>query len=199
MDNNIPSENREIDGSINLNSPPAPQQVNNCDTIEAQINQQGYQVVQGNQSQQVYISQQAYLPQQVYLPQQGYQVLQENQSQQGYLPQQGYKIQQIYGQPVLFASNSNSIMTNQSIHTVLVSTRIIFGRSPISIVCPRCKVPVTTVTEDNFNWSACCLCFFTLFVIFACIQCFRGKEIGCTDTKHLCPNCGQFIGGYVAI
>ena len=72
MENNIPSEKRGI--NINSNSPPAPQQMNNFNTIEAQINQQGYQALQGNQSQQ------GYLPQQLYLPQQQYRCLQENQS-----------------------------------------------------------------------------------------------------------------------
>ena len=136
MENNSPSEKRGIKNrNVDLNSPPAPQ-MNNFNTIEAQINQQGYQVLSGNQSQQIYF------------PQQQYQVLQGNQSQQGYLPQQGYQIQQGYSQPVLLPPNSNSIIVNQSIPTVLVSSPIVFGKSPISIVCPRCKIPITTLTED---------------------------------------------------
>ena len=157
----------------NINDAP-PQVSNNFQPIGVSINQQGYPTQQG------------------YPMQQGYPV------QQGFQAQQGYVVQQGYGQPLTNYQNPN-IIPIQTVPTVVVNAPTKFTKSPMSLVCPRCKASITTNIQEEFNWSAFCLCCFTCFVIFACIQCCNGKDLGCTDVKHFCPNCGQMVGGYVAI
>ena len=136
--------------------------------------------------------------QQGYPVQQGFQAKQGYPVQQGYSVQQGYPVQQGYGQPLTNYQNP-IIIPIQTAPTVVENTPIKFSKSPMSAVCPGCKATVTTNIRDEFNWSACLFCCCTLFVIFACVQICNGKDIGCTDVKHFCPNCGQMIGGYVAM
>ena len=145
----------------------------------------GTQQMQGLQPVQpvgVQINQQSYQPQQGYLPQQGYPI------------QQGLPPQQVYAQPVIISpANINSLIVNQPINN-----NIVFGRTPLEAICPRCQSPVTTVVEDRCNgaaWGFCCVasCFY------ACYQSYRGKDLGCTDTQHSCPNCKQIIGAYIAM
>ena len=169
MDSNYPSDNR----GLNQNYPPGPQQASNFQPFQpvgVQINQQSYQPQQG------YVAQQGYPP------------------QQGYVVQQGYPTQQVYAQPVIVSpGNINSLVVNQPINT-----NIVFGRAPVEAICPRCKAPVTTVVEDRCNgaaWGFCCVAS----CIYACYQSYRGKDLGCTDTQHFCPNCKQIIGAYVAM
>ena len=153
---------------------PPPPVANTFQPMTVQINQQGYQ------------------------GQQGYPAQQGNPAQQGYQGQQGYPPQQGYGQPIGTYQNPAIIIPVQTVPRV-VSVPIKFTKSPMAIVCPRCGASVTTVTQEECNWSACCLCCYTGFHIFACIQCCNGKDIGCTDVKHSCPNCGNLVGGYIAI
>ena len=126
--------------------------------------------------------------QQSYPPQQGIPL------QQGYPIQQGIPPQQVYAQPVIVSpANINSIVVNQPINN-----GIVFGRTPLEAVCPRCKSPVTTVVEDRCNgaaWGFCCVAS----CIYVCYQCVRGKDLGCNDTQHFCPNCKCMIGAYVAM
>lgn len=218
MDNNIPSEQREL----NENFEAAPQPIISSQPIEIQINQQGNSSQQGsppqqqnppqqrnepqprNELQQRNISQQGNPPQQEYQPQQenrpqqriqlqlqqGYQLQYNNQPQQIFQPQQGY------GQPILVVPpNPNSILVNQAIP----ENSINFGRAPISLVCTHCGENVTTVIEENCNGAACCFCCVSLFCIYACFQCSRGKDLYCTDSTHICPKCRQIIGTYSAI
>ena len=156
----------------NMNSP-APQAGITSQPIGVQINQQGYPAPQG-------------------YPGQGYPV------QQVYPVQQGYPLQQGYGQPLSNYQNA-VIVPVQTVPTVVANNPIKFTKSPMAIVCPRCTASITTNIQEECNWSACGLCCYTGFCIFACIQCCNGKDIGCTDVKHYCPNCGQLIGGYIAI
>ena len=153
MDNNFPSDNREL----NQNCPPAFQPVG------VQINQQSYQ------------------------PQQGYPL------QQGYPIQQGLPPQQMYGQPIIVSPiNTNALVVNQP------TEKIVFGRAPLAACCPYCRANITTVVEDVCNGAAfsfCCICF----CIYACYQSSRGKDLGCSDTKHRCPNCKRVIGSYIAM
>ena len=164
-----------------MNAPPPPPQVANItQSIGVQIIQQGYPTQQG------------------YLIQQEFPVQQEFQAQQGYSVQQEYPVQQGYGQPLTYYQNP-IIIPIQTVPTVRINSPLKFKKSPMSVICPRCKATVTTNIQDEFNWSACLFCCCTLFVIFACVQICNGKDIGCTDVKHFCPNCGQMIGGYDAI
>ena len=173
MATNLPSEKRYMN-----NAPPVSQ------PMGVQINQQGYQGQQG------------------YAPQQGYQGQQGYPAQQGIPGQQGYPVQQIpgqqgYGQSIATYQNPAIIIPVQTAPRVVAPIK--FTKSPMAIVCPRCGASITTNIQEECNWSACCLCCYTGFVIFACIQCCNGKDLGCTDVKHFCPNCGNLIGGYIAI
>ena len=218
MDNNISSEQREL----NQNFEAAPQPIISPQPIEIQINQHGSHPQQGNLPQQRNESQQRNelrqrkepqqrnIPQHGNPPQQGFQPLQENrpqqriqlQLQQGYQPQysnqpqQIYQPQQGYGQPILVVpTNPNNILVNQE----NPENSINFGRSPISLVCTRCGENVTTVIEEKCNGAACYFCCISLFCIYACFQCSRGKDLSCTDSTHKCPKCKQIIGTYSAL
>ena len=70
-----------------------------------------------------------------------------------------------------------------------------FGRFPITMKCPHCKVRITTETKSSFNFLACCSFFFCglLFFIFQAIE---GKNICCCDIIHKCPRCGKTLGSY---
>ena len=126
--------------------------------------------------------------QQNYQPQQGYPI------QQGFPIQQGITPQQVYAQPVVISTPYiNSIMLNQP-----TNNNIIFGRTPVEAFCPRCGINITTVVEDRCNgaaWGFCC----AFSCIYACYQSYRGKDLGCNDTTHSCPNCRQMIAAYIAM
>ena len=110
-------------------------------------------------------------------------------NQPGYgMPQQQQPPVQQQQQPVV----------NQAQPQVINVVNQEFRTSPVSITCQFCKNPVTTVVEKHCNCCACCLCWMTGLVFFVCIQCCRGKEIGCCDATHKCPTCGQILGTYVA-
>ena len=200
MDNNQPSEQREI----NQNFDPAPQPITSSQSILIQINQQGNPPQQENPSQQINL--QINSSQQTNPPQQGYQSQQGNRPQQDpqiqiqhrYQHQQSYIPQQEYAQPVLIVpanTNINSVVVNQAIS----ENNINVGRSPISIVCTHCRENVTTIVENKCNGAAFCFCCVSLFCIYACYQCSRGKDLSCTDSIHICPKCQQRIGEYNAL
>ena len=136
-----------------------------------------------------------YQPQQGYPTQSGYPSQPAYPNQPGYPTQPGISIQAGYGQPISYQQNSNNILVNQVKPTYLISAPVKFRRSPVSIVCPHCKVLVNTVVEETFNCLTCCLYCLTGCIIYPCIQCCNGKEVGCCDTKHKCPNCGTILGG----
>ena len=188
----IPSEQRELLPVEEENLPPN-QQINEAPqnpppTTEI-YSKPGFQPQQGIPPQQGYPPQPGYQPQPINPPQPGYP------SQPAYPTQPGISIQAGYGQPISYQQNSNNILVNQVKPTYLVSAPVKFRRSPVSIVCPHCKVLVNTVVEETFNCLTCCLYCLTGCIIYPCIQCCNGKEVGCCDTKHKCPNCGTILGG----
>ena len=73
-----------------------------------------------------------------------------------------------------------------------------FGTTPVSITCQFCQTPVTTVVETQCNCLSVCLCCLTSLVFYICVQCCRGKELGCSDAIHKCPRCGQILGTYTS-
>ena len=93
-------------------------------------------------------------------------------------------------QPVIIQQGApNAIVVNQPLsvpNIVIVNNR--WGLSPVSTTCSFCGTPITTVVEQTCNCSACCLCCFTGFLIYACIQSCNGKEMCCCDGFHKCPN-----------
>ena len=71
--------------------------------------------------------------------------------------------------------------------------------SPVVTKCPHCYQQVTTNVETQCSCCACCVCCMTGFVIYACIQCCRGKDICCQDAVHRCPSCQKDIYYYKAM
>ena len=71
-----------------------------------------------------------------------------------------------------------------------------WGTKPHPCVCPVCRKQITTNVLTNLNCMSCLACCYLGCCIYACIQCFMGKEIGCSDGVHSCPKCGSTIGIY---
>ena len=113
------------------------------------------------------------------------------------IPNPGYQLG--YGQPVIMQPNGNVIIVNHSIPTIITSSPASRSKYPVSMTCLFCQLPITTIVEQTWNCGACCLCYLTGFCLFACIQVCSGKEIGCYDSIHRCPNCGSTLGTYSAI
>lgn len=90
------------------------------------------------------------------------------------------------------------VVSNQTGTPVIIQSATNFNTVPVSLVCQFCKQPVTTTVETSCSCSACCLCCWTGFVVYACIQACRGKNICCKDAKHTCPNCNRQLGYYEA-
>ena len=86
------------------------------------------------------------------------------------------------------------ITTNQMVDDVNK-----YKLSPVVTKCPHCYQQVTTNVETSCSCCACCVCCLTGFVIYACIQCCRGKDICCQDAVHRCPSCQKDIYYYKAM
>ena len=125
--------------------------------------------------------------------------IQPIQQQSNVLSSNRQGLQQPYAQPVIIQQGDpNAIIVNQNSPVVMIAQPSM-GTSPVSIICPFCRTPITTNVEQVFNCVACLLCWCTGFLCFVCIQCCMGKEIGCCDAIHICPRCGSKIGRYHAI
>ena len=139
-----------------------------------------------------------------------------SQTKQNFIPQQipnqVHNNQQQYDIPILMQPGGNVIVVNQALPTIITSSQkfftsndrivlkaICFSKMTVSMACFFCRLPITTVVENNFNCGACVLCYITGCCIFVCIQACLGKEIGCCDATHRCPNCGAILGKYTAI
>ena len=103
-------------------------------------------------------------------------------------------------------SNNQSGNTNQPIfisqegplpvHCIPLSDINKWGSLPHTVTCPFCHQNVTTSVEASCNMGSCCLCFWLSCIIWAVILLIMGKEIGCADATHKCPNCKNVIGVY---
>ena len=71
--------------------------------------------------------------------------------------------------------------------------------SPVVTKCPHCFQQVTTNVETSCSCCACCCCIISFFIIYACIQCYKGKDICCQDAVHRCPSCQKDIYYYKAM
>ena len=100
-----------------------------------------------------------------------------------------------YAQPVVVQPVSSAIVVNQPAIHVTFRPRTM----PMSTSCPFCKMPITTATNLEFNCRAFCCCLIGCYIFFACYQCCNEKDIGCYDCSHVCPNCGNMIGKYIAM
>ena len=97
--------------------------------------------------------------------------------------------------------NANQpILVNQvnplPIHCIPLSDINKWGSIPHNVACPFCHQNVTTIVEASCNMGSCCLCFWLSCIIWAIILLCMGKEIGCADATHKCPNCKNVIGVY---
>ena len=97
--------------------------------------------------------------------------------------------------------NSNQpIIVNQvnpaPVHCIPLSDINTWGSIPHNVTCPFCHQNVLTSVEASCNMGSCCLCFWLSCIIWAIILLCMGKEIGCADATHKCPNCKNVIGIY---
>ena len=103
-------------------------------------------------------------------------------------------------------SNNQTENTNQPVfisqegplpvHCIPLSDINKWGSLPHTVTCPFCHQNVTTSVEASCNMGSCCLCFWLSCIIWAVILLIMGKEIGCADATHKCPNCKNVIGVY---
>ena len=95
---------------------------------------------------------------------------------------------------------NQAIVVNQvnplPIHCIPLSDINTWGSFPHNVTCPFCHQDVTTSVEASCNMGSCCLCFWLSCVVWAIILLCMGKEIGCADATHKCPNCKNVIGVY---
>ena len=107
-----------------------------------------------------------------------------------------------YGQPIApseqIYSRQQGISEPVKNQNIIISTGDQFRSKPVVATCPICQKGVTTEVTEKCNWRACLCCWFTGCCIFACYQGCKGKECGCHDYDHNCPNCKQPLGSYVA-
>ena len=106
-----------------------------------------------------------------------------------------------YGQPVggmppYGMTPQNTIINQTKPKVINVISGQTFGTKPVSITCQFCKNPVTTTVNKTCNCCSVCLCIWTGFVFWVCVQCCRKKEINCLDATHICPSCGHQLGAY---
>ena len=114
-----------------------------------------------------------------------------------YQNQPAFNGQQQYGAPIMVSSyTQRTVVVNQAIPSVVIAQNPVFGTLPVSIICPFCRQPITTIVEKSFNCATCLLCWCTGLLLFICIQMCSNKEIGCCDAIHKCPVCGNIIGQY---
>ena len=97
-------------------------------------------------------------------------------------------------------SESLPMVTNQitpsQIQRIPKKTINEWGTFPGEVECPFCHKNIKTNVQTNCNIGSCCLCFWLSCIIWAIILLVRGKEIGCNDATHRCPNCKNVIGVY---
>lgn len=104
-------------------------------------------------------------------------------------------------------ANSNSIIENQNSPSL---TDMDIRLDPIDIICPFCKMKITTEVEESFNClTCCCLSFLCCCLILGILYdgckcdssccsccCCNCKCKGCYDGEHRCPNCKNLIFSY---
>ena len=87
-------------------------------------------------------------------------------------------------------------ITPSKIHIIPNTVINQWGTFPHSVECPFCHKKETTNVEASCNMGSCCLCFWLSCITWAIVLLIRGKEIGCADATHRCPNCKNVIGVY---
>ena len=97
--------------------------------------------------------------------------------------------------PITYSTAQPQIIVNQVTPAVTVAIPATRA-TPYLTVCPYCRLQVMTSSIQTFNCCTCLLCWCTGLIWFCIIQSIRGKDIGCYDAVHKCPNCGQTIGVY---
>ena len=97
--------------------------------------------------------------------------------------------------PITYSTAQPQIIVNQVTPAVTVAIPAMQA-TPYLTVCPYCRLQVMTSSIQTFNCCTCLLCWCTGLIWFCIIQSIRGKDIGCYDAIHKCPNCGQTIGVY---
>ena len=108
----------------------------------------------------------------------------------GVIPMNSQPVPVAYMQPQV-----QPIVVNQVTPAIAVSVPP-QRSTPYLTVCPFCRMQVMTSSIQTFNCCTCLLCWCTGIVWFCIIQALRGKDVGCYDAIHKCPNCGQTIGIY---
>ena len=106
----------------------------------------------------------------------------------------------IYGNPIQIEQKGQTqdIMENQV--QPIIKDKLNYnkklGSIPMFMICPKCNVPIITNVEISFNIFSCILCFISSGWLWMLYQICRGKEIGCMDAIHICPNCGKLAAKY---
>ena len=92
----------------------------------------------------------------------------------------------------------NAIIVQQYPPPIIIS---VGTYEPINMICPYCRINVTTLVDTHFNIDLCfCMCFMTYFClwwIFLFKLC-TGESFCCFNATHNCPNCRRTIASHTA-
>ncbi|XP_050500697.1 uncharacterized protein LOC126880701 [Diabrotica virgifera virgifera] len=92
-------------------------------------------------------------------------------------------------------AEAEGIFYNDMVNTVS-SDSVIFGPDPLHLICPVCRVIVTTEIDRErtgfSHWVALILCIFLCWP--CCLLPYYMKS--CSYTYHTCPNCQHYFGMY---
>ena len=126
-------------------------------------------------------------------------IIQVNQAQLNNIQSPGIEMNPIITNNQMDNANQPMISNQVNpipIHTIPLSDINSWGSIPRKVTCPYCHQNVTTSVTASCNMGSCCLCFWLSCIIWAIILLAMGKEIGCADATHKCPNCKNIIGVY---
>ena len=105
---------------------------------------------------------------------------------------------QLSNEQAMAGMQQNVVVNHGLPQSVPVATGDQLLSSPVTILCPDCKVTVTTNVKKSINCCNCVFCIFSLGIFWACHQCCKHKSMHCCDATHQCPTCGKVFGIYSA-
>ena len=106
-----------------------------------------------------------------------------------------------YGQPIVDLPSEQEVdVINNQFKEIEdrpgIPVSVIDSSMPHELKCPFCHKMIFTEVETTCNMGSCCLCFWLSCIRWVIILLCMGKEIGCADATHRCPECKANIGNY---
>ena len=93
-------------------------------------------------------------------------------------------------------SASPSQGQRQGTQPAAVNAQRLFNAYPATMVCPHCKITITTTTQPDMGTLAWLACMMLCPVCLCCLPCCVDDL---KDVTHQCPSCNAFLGVYKRI